>query len=80
MTAGRLTHNIEVTQYTIDPGIIKFVDAYGNVLERGLFFPIRNPDGDELPLEPQTVYVMFSVDRIEGKLYGTGGVNMVHPI
>lgn len=77
LTAGRLTHNIEVTQYTIDPGIIKFVDAYGNVLERGLFFPIRNPDGDELPLEPQTVYVMFSVDRIEGKLYGTGGVNMV---
>ena len=68
LTAGRLTHNIEVTQYTIDPGIIKFVDAYGNVLERGLFFPIRNPDGDELPLEPQTVYVMFSVDRIEGKL------------
>ena len=77
LTAGRLTHNIEVTQYTIDPGIIKFVDAYGNVLERGLFFPIRNPDGDELPLEPQTVYVMFSVDRIEGKLYGTGGVDMV---
>lgn len=37
LTAGRLTHNIEVTQYTIDPGIIKFVDAYGNVLERGLF-------------------------------------------
>ena len=77
LTAGRLTHNIEVTQYTIDPGIIKFVDAYGNVLESGLFFPIRNPDGDELPLESQTVYVMFSVDRIEGKLYGTGGVNMV---
>jgi len=77
LTAGRLTHNIEVTQYTIDPGIIKFVDAYGNVLERGLFFPIRNPDGDELPLESQTVYVMFSVDKIEGKLYGSDGIGMV---
>ena len=53
---------------TCELGIIKFVDAYGNVLERGLFFPIRNPDGDEHPLEPQTVYVMFSVDRIEGVL------------
>ena len=31
----------------------------------------------KLQLEPQTVYVMFSVDRIEGKLYGTGGVNMI---
>ena len=26
LTAGRLTHNIEVTQYKIDPGIIKFVE------------------------------------------------------
>lgn len=77
LTAGRLTHNIEVTQYTIDPGIIKFVDAYGNVLEKGLFFPIRNPDGDELSIEPQTVYVMFSVDRIEGKLNGTDGIDIV---
>ena len=77
LTAGRLTHNIEVTQYTIDPGIIKFVDAYGNVLERGLFFPIRNPDGDELPLEPQTVYVMFSVDKIEGKLFDANDIGMI---
>ena len=77
LTAGRLTHNIEVTQYTIDPGIIKFVDAYGNVLERGLFFPIRNPDGDELPLEPQTVYVMFSVDKIEGKLFDANDISMI---
>lgn len=43
LTAGRLTHNIEVTQYTIDPGIIKFVDAYGNVLERGLFSRLEIP-------------------------------------
>lgn len=70
LTAGRLTHDIKVTQYTIDPGIIKFVDAYGNVLENGLFFPIRNPDGDGLPIEAQTVYVMFSVDRIDVQLQG----------
>lgn len=71
LTAGRLTYDIKVTQGVIDPGIIKFVDAYGNVLERGLFFPIRNPDGDELPIEPQTVYVMFSVDKIDVQLYET---------
>lgn len=68
LTAGRLTHEIKVVQKVIDPGIIKFVDAYGNVLENGLFFPIRNPDGDELPLEPQTVYVMFSMDRVDVRL------------
>lgn len=69
LTAGRLTYDIKVTQRVIDPGIIKFVDAYGNVLENGLFFPIRNPDGDGLPIEAQTVYVMFSVDKIDAKLY-----------
>ena len=68
LTAGRLTHEIKVTQKVIDPGIIRFVDAYGNILPNGLFFPIRNPDGDDLPIEPQTVYVMFSVDRIGGFL------------
>lgn len=71
LTAGRLTYDIKVTQGVIDPGIIKFVDAYGNELENGLFFPIRNPDGDELPIEPQTVYVMFSVDKIDVQLFGT---------
>ena len=75
LTAGRLTYDIKVTQgvtqYTIDPGIIKFVDAYGNELENGLFFPIRNPDSDDLPIEAQTVYVMFSVDKIDVQLYGS---------
>lgn len=71
LTAGRLTYDIKVTQGVIDPGIIKFVDAYGNELENGLFFPIRNPDGDELPIEAQTVYVMFSVDKIDVQLFGT---------
>ena len=71
LTAGRLTYDIKVTQGVIDPGIIKFVDAYGNELENGLFFSIRNPDGDELPIEPQTVYVMFSVDKIDVQLFGT---------
>ena len=71
LTAGRLTYDIKVTQGVIDPGIIKFVDAYGNELENGLCFPIRNPDGDELPIEPQTVYVMFSVDKIDVQLFGT---------
>lgn len=70
LTAGRLTHEIKVTQRVIDPGIIKFVDAYGNVLENGLFFPIRNPDGDHLPIEAQTVYVMFSTNKIGAKLQG----------
>ena len=46
-------------------------------MERGLFFPIRNPDGDELPLEPQTVYVMFSVDKIEGKLFDANDIGMI---
>ena len=71
LTAGRLTYDIKVTQGVIDPGIIKFVDAYGNELENGLFFPIRNPDGDDLPIEAQTVYVMFSVDKIDVQLYGS---------
>lgn len=44
---------------------------------REVFFPIRNPDGDELPLEPQTVYVMFSVDKIEGKLFDTNDISMI---
>ena len=77
LTAGRLTHEIKVTQYTIDPGIIKFVDAYGNVLENGLFFPIRNPDGDGIPIEPQTVYVMFSVDRIDVQLQGKNDLEII---
>ena len=71
LTAGRLTYDIKVTQGVIDPGIIKFVDAYGNELENGLFFPIRNPDSDDLPIEAQTVYVMFSVDKIDVQLYGS---------
>ena len=71
LTAGRLAYDIKVTQGVIDPGIIKFVDAYGNELENGLFFPIRNPDGDNLPIEAQTVYVMFSVDKIDVQLYGS---------
>lgn len=77
LTAGRLTYDIKVTQGVIDPGIIKFVDAYGNVLENGLFFPIRNPDGDELPIEPQTVYVMFSVDKINVQLFGSEDLSTI---
>ena len=77
LTAGRLTHKIKVTQAVIDPGIIKFVDAYGNVLENGLFFPIRNPDGDDLPIEGQTVYVMFSVDKIAVRLSGTSNLGTI---
>ena len=77
LTAGRLTYDIQVTQGVIDPGIIKFVDAYGNVLENGLFFPIRNPDGDELPIEPQTVYVMFSVDKINVQLFGSEDLSTI---
>lgn len=77
LTAGRLTHEIKVIQKVIDPGIIKFVDAYGNVLENGLFFPIRNPDGDDLPIEPQTVYAMFSMDKINVYLQETANVGTV---
>lgn len=77
LTAGRLTYDIKVTQGVIDPGIIKFVDAYGNELENGLFFPIRNPDGDELPIEPQTVYVMFSVDKINVQLFGSEDLSTI---
>lgn len=77
LTAGRLTHEIKVTQNTIDPGIIKFVDAYGNVLENGLFFPIRNPDGDDLPIEAQTVYVMFSVDKAAVQLNGSDDLGKI---
>lgn len=39
LTAGRLTHEIKVIQKVIDPGIIKFVDAYGNVLEKRSLLP-----------------------------------------
>lgn len=77
LVAGRLTHEIKVTQKTIDPGIIKFVDAYGNVLENGLFFPIRNPDGDDLPIEPQTMYVMFSMDRLTAQLQQKSGATVI---
>ena len=77
LTAGRLTYDIKVTQGVIDPGIIKFVDAYGNELESGLFFPIKNPDGDDLPIEAQTVYVMFSVDKVDVQLYKDDGIDRV---
>lgn len=77
LTAGRLTYDIKVTQGVIDPGIIKFVDAYGNELENGLFFPIRNPDGDDLPIEAQTVYVMFSVDKVDVQLYRDVSIDRV---
>ena len=77
LTAGRLTYDIKVTQGVIDPGILKFVDAYGNELENGLFFPIKNPDGDDLPIEAQTVYVMFSVDKVEVQLYKDDGIDRV---
>ena len=68
LTSGRLTHEIKVTQEVINPGVIKFVDAYGNVLENGLFFPIVNPDDESSSIEAQTVYVMFSMDKIGVKL------------
>ena len=77
LTAGRLTYDIKMTQGVIDPGIIKFVDAYGNELENGLFFPIRNPDGDDLPIEAQTVYVMFSVDKVDVQLYRDVSIDRV---
>lgn len=77
LTAGRLTHEIKVTQEVINPGIIKFVDAYGNVLENGLFFPIVNPDGNERAIEPQTVYVMFSMDKIGVKLQSRSGLDLI---
>lgn len=44
----------------MDPGIIKFVDGYGNELE-GLFFPLSSddPDNAEAAIEAQVVYAMF---------------------
>lgn len=77
LTAGRLTHEIKVTQEVINPGVIKFVDAYGNLLENGLFFPIVNPDGNERPIEPQTVYVMFSMDKIGVKLQSKSDLEII---
>lgn len=45
--------------------------------KNGLFFPIRNPDGDDLPIEPQTVYAMFSMDKINVYLQETANVGTV---
>lgn len=69
LTAGRLVQEITVTQTVEEPGTIRFVDAYGNVLENGLFFPMTDPDTGGDP-EPQTFYVMWT----------TGGVGAwLHP-
>lgn len=57
ITAGRLTHSISIEQYVEEPGMIKFVDAYGNELTNGLFFPMDNTHGD---LVAQTVYAMWT--------------------
>ena len=69
LRAGRLTYEIEVKQIMVDPGIIKFVDGYGNELE-GLFFPLSSddPDNAEAAIEAQVVYAMFSTHRIDVKL------------
>ena len=57
ITAGRLTHSISIEQYVEEPGMIRFVDAYGNELTNGLFFPMDNTHGD---LVAQTVYAMWT--------------------
>lgn len=69
LQAGRLTYEIVVNQIMVDPGIIKFVDGYGNELD-GLFFPLSNddPNDAEAALEAQVVYAMFTTHRIDVKL------------
>ena len=69
LQAGRLTYEIEVRQIMVDPGIIKFVDGYGNELE-GLVFPLSkgDPNNAEAAIEAQVVYAMFSTHRIDVKL------------
>ena len=42
-----------------------------------VFFPIRNPDGDDLPIEPQTMYVMFSMDRLTAQLQQKSGATVI---
>lgn len=59
LTAGRLTHEVTVTQTVEEPGTVKFVDEFGNVLENGLFFPMEDPTTGGDP-EPQTFYVMWT--------------------
>jgi len=62
LTAGRLTQEIKITQKVGEPGMIKFVDAYGNVLENGLFFPMNNSNND---LVAQTIYAIWTSANIK---------------
>lgn len=63
----RLSQEITVTQKMIEPGVIKFVDAYGNEIEN-LFFRLRATNVAANTIEPQSVYVMFSTDRLDARL------------
>ncbi len=79
VTAGRLSHRVTVTQSVNEPGMIRFMDAYGNVLDNGLFFPMEDPTtlGDP---EPQTVYVMWTTGGIEAWLQPRGGFGSSVPM
>lgn len=70
LQAGRLKHKVEVIQSMVAPGIIKFVDGYGNELRDGLVFPLSNddPNDSEAAIEAQVVYAMFSTHRMDVQL------------
>ena len=82
LQAGRLTHAITVTQTMIEPGIIRFVDGYGNEIVDGYVFPLKsdNPNDPEEALEPQVLYAVFSTPKITVRrdggtiFYPTGGL------
>ena len=67
LKTARLSQEITVTQKMIEPGVIKFVDAYGNEIEN-LFFRLRATNVAANTIEPQSVYVMFSTDRLDARL------------
>ena len=68
VTAGRLTHQVTVKQSVKEPGMIRFMDAYGNVLDNGLFFPMENTATGGDP-EAQTIYVMWTTGGVESWLH-----------
>ena len=78
LQAGRLTHVITLTQTMIEPGVIRFVDGYGNEIVDGYVFPLRsdNPNNPEEALEPQVLYAVFSTPKIAVR---RGGGTIFYP-